>query len=205
MSHITGWTMFRCGHNVRTVFPTLQHLKVHQKREYIAFDRGVDGRTYQATAPRPCRRCFGKEFRKAEQKGEQNWVEIWMTEWAGEVASDVDVETDQSRLKPLLHQICPHLRSVENFKEETFIKRVNSQLSLEGISISDNACPGKLDYGTRQKVTQVVEDQLQMHRNSKLKVAAALRESLLYEARIAKRSSQSPKLIQFGSKRAVMV
>lgn len=204
MAHVIGWTGFNCGHVAETVFHTLQHLEQYEKQEYVCFSKTSNERYYRANAPRSCRKCLDKEIRAAKGK-RQNFVEQWQSQWAEQVAAYGSADNGHSDLKSMLHQICPHLRSVGNFKEETFIKRVNSQLSLEGLVLSEDACPSKVDHETRQKVTRIVEDQLHMHRSVKLKNLVALQVSPLQEAEVAERWNQPPKLVHFRTKPGVVI
>ncbi|KAF7531924.1 hypothetical protein G7054_g8451 [Neopestalotiopsis clavispora] len=204
MPHLIGWTSFICGHETSVKVSTIQQLKEHYNREYLSYQL-VDpsGREYHATAPRPCKSCCQNQ--QGQQKpavaaGYDNFEHKWRTEWAAKIASVEPNEAGSPPLKNLIHHICPHLRSVNNLKEEVLLRRVNSQLKLEGLDISAGTTPSQVDRETRQRVTRVVEDQLHMHRKTKLKEPAnTLRDSSVLQKAEVAASGRSVKVVQMLS------
>ncbi|ETS80168.1 hypothetical protein PFICI_07697 [Pestalotiopsis fici W106-1] len=203
MPHYIGWTSFTCGHETSVKVSTIQQIKEHYNREYLSYQLvDTSGREYHASAPRPCKSCCQKQQGQQQPPvaaGYENFAHKWRTEWAPKIASVEPNEAENPPLKNLLHHICPHLRSVNNLREEVLLRRVNSQLKLEGVNISEEITPSDVDQETRQRVTRVVEDQLHMHRNAKLKESStALRDSsVLQKAQVA--SARSVKVVQMLS------
>ncbi|KAH8198573.1 hypothetical protein TruAng_007254 [Truncatella angustata] len=206
MPQFTGWTIYSCSCNFKSFFnvDTLQEVDERYRRQYLGdYYRADDRTSFYAMAPRPCPQCIQAAAKGQSVNPHHDLETRWKAEWAARPAPLTNQETES--LKHVLHHICPHFRAVGNLNEETVLKRVNSQLQLEGVNISEQTSSDDVNEETKQQVSQIVEEQLRTYRSTKHRRFTVVRESLLQEAEVAKRSSRSPKLVQLRPKRFVAV
>jgi hypothetical protein len=212
MPHFAGSVALACRHDSSVSALHKQQYKAQGQHEYSDVHQVDDERSLHPRSPRFCRVCFvtttPRQHCQPERVPEayEDFERRWWDEWAPKISSLQDMEPELPPLRNLLHQVCPHLRSVSTLQDERFLKRVYTQLKLEGLNVCSSGDPIEIDKKTRDIVTGVVEDQLHMHRRySKLRGQAVGRGFALQKAEVAMCNSLPPRTVYVRPKRATVL
>ncbi|KAI0123340.1 hypothetical protein BJ170DRAFT_599307 [Xylariales sp. AK1849] len=123
----------------------------------------------EKTVPQPCLDCFAVEVQRIRHEYPHgNTCAHWQRLWGkiGDGSDNTKRDSQFYSLWCLITQLYPNLDSVDANKNQVIVRRVNSQLQLEGSPVfgKDGIVDEEdLDASTKMYVTRMVRNQVQQY------------------------------------------